>query len=44
MLVSFVDFEANHLFFQNCTFYTQSVAIEEPYCVRQLITDIALKT
>ena len=33
MLVSFVDFEANHLFFQNCTFYTQSVAIEEPYCV-----------
>ena len=31
MLVSFVDFEANHLFFQNCTFYTQSVAIEEPY-------------
>ena len=32
MLVSFVNFEANHLFFQNCTFYTQSVAIEEPYC------------
>ena len=33
MFVSFVDFEANHLFFQNCTFYTQSDAIEEPYCV-----------
>ena len=22
MLASFVDFEANHLFFQNCIFYT----------------------
>ena len=33
MLVSFVDFETNHLFFQKCTFYTQSVVIDEPYHV-----------
>ena len=43
MLVSFVDFEANHLFFQNCTFYIQSVAIEEPYCVL-LIANYCLRT
>ena len=43
MLVSFVDSEANHLFFQNYTFYTQSVAIEEPYCVL-LIANYYLRT
>ena len=44
MLVSFVDFEANHLFFfQNCTFYTQSVAIEKPHCVL-LIANYCLRT
>ena len=43
MLVSFVDFEANHLIFQNCTFYTQSVSIEEPYCVL-LIANYCLRT
>ena len=43
MLVSFVDFEANHLIFQNCTFYTQSVSVEEPYCVL-LIANYCLRT
>ena len=43
MLVSFVDFEANHLFFQNYIFHTQSVAIEEPYCVL-LIVNYYLRT
>ena len=43
MLVSFVDFEANYLIFQNCTFYTQSVSIEEPYCVL-LIANYCLRT
>ena len=43
MLVSFVDFEANHLIFQNCTFYTQSVSIEEPYCIL-LIANYCLRT
>ena len=43
MLISFADFEANHQFFQNCTFYTQSVAIEEPYCVL-LIANYCLRT
>ena len=43
MFVSFVDFEANHLFFQNYTFYTQSVAIEEPYSVL-LIANYYLRT
>ena len=43
MLASFVDFEANYLFFQNCTFCTQSVAIEEPYCVL-LIAKYCLRT
>ena len=43
MLVSFVDFEANYLFFKNHKFYTQSVAIEKPYCVL-LIANYYLRT
>ena len=35
MLVSFVDFKANHLVFQKWTFHTQSVVIvEDNYCLR----------
>ena len=43
MLVSFLDFEANHLFSKKCTFYTKLVAIAQPYCV-VLIANYCLRT
>ena len=43
MLVSFIDFEANHLFSKKCTFYTKLVATVQPYCVL-LIANYCLRT